>query len=124
MTFGYFSSRAETSRIDTGLSVPVSRGDGTRQAWPIFTRSPASLDSEPVVHHVCSGTVMRRSRPHGPIMDPQSPCLAFTVRSDIRVGGDDMWAEEHHRFTASPSQVDPPLLPVIPLNRLLFLQPL
>src|SRR5215467_11337561 len=108
MTFGYLSSRAETTRIETGLSVPVSRGEGTRQGWPLFTRSPASLDSEPVVRHVYSGTVMRHSRPHGPMMDPQSPCLACKVLSDKRVAGDDMWAQEHHRFTASPSQVDPP----------------
>src|SRR5215831_5726746 len=108
MTFGYLRSRAETTRIDTGLSVTVSRGDGTRQGWPICTRSPASLDSEPVVRHVYSGAVMPPSRPHGPIMDPQSPCLALKVLSGIRVAGDDIWAQQHHRFTASPSQVDPP----------------
>jgi hypothetical protein len=39
---------------------------------------------------------------------PKSPCLRFEVMGHIGLAGDNMPAQEHHRYTSSPSQVDPP----------------
>jgi len=55
-----------------------------------------------------SGGISGNSLPEVTMMDPKKPCLPVEVMSHMRVAGDHMPAQDHHRYTASPSQVDPP----------------